>query len=67
MLRQCYQSVHSCTSAVEAVKILKGKEVFDLVLSDVHMPDMDGLKLLEVVGLELEIPVIMMSSDSTRP
>lgn len=65
MLRQCYQSVHSCTSAVEAVKILKGKEVFDLVLSDVHMPDMDGLKLLEVVGLELEIPVIMMSSDSS--
>jgi two-component response regulator (ARR-B family) len=28
------------------------------VLSDVHMPDMDGYKLLEHVGLEMDLPVI---------
>ncbi|XP_027360515.1 two-component response regulator ORR21-like isoform X2 [Abrus precatorius] len=29
------------------------------------MPDMDGYKLLEHVGLEMDLPVIMMSADST--
>lgn len=34
------------------------KGCFDVVLSDVHMPDMDGYKLLEHVGLEMDLPVI---------
>lgn len=29
-----------------------------MVISDVHMPDMDGFKLLELVGLEMDLPVI---------
>ena len=37
------------------------KELVDIVLSDVHMPDMDGFKLLEAIGLDLNIPVISTS------
>ena len=28
------------------------------MLSDVHMPDMDGFKLLEHIALELDVPVM---------
>ena len=34
------------------------------MLSDVHMPDMDGFKLLEIIQFELSIPVLMMSANS---
>ncbi|ONM22060.1 ubiquitin carrier protein 7 [Zea mays] len=34
------------------------KDQFDPVISNVHMPDMDGFKLLELVGLEMDLPGI---------
>lgn len=47
------------TRAERALDLLRDKRnVFDIVISDVHMPDMDGFKLLEQVGLEMDLPVI---------
>ena len=43
----------------EALKTLRERrDDFDIVLSDVHMPDMDGFKLLEHIALELDVPVM---------
>lgn len=68
MLKRCNYEVSTVTSGQEALSDLRAKQgtqnQYDLVLSDVYMPDMDGFKLLESIGLELEVPVIMMSSDS---
>ncbi|XP_024528570.1 two-component response regulator ORR21 isoform X1 [Selaginella moellendorffii] len=63
MLRECKYAVTTCSRATAALTILRErKESFDVVISDVHMPDMDGFKLLELIGLEMGIPVIMMSA-----
>ncbi|KAJ6356562.1 hypothetical protein OIU78_004619 [Salix suchowensis] len=64
MLCRCLYHVTTCSQATAALKLLRERKgYFDVVLSDVHMPDMDGFKLLELVGLEMDLPVIMMSAD----
>ncbi|KAK9802974.1 hypothetical protein WJX73_002283 [Symbiochloris irregularis] len=64
MLKHCNYLVTTCTNGKDALAKLRDPRAgFDLVLSDVYMPDMDGFKLLEHVGLELDLPVIMMSSN----
>ncbi|GMI87720.1 response regulator 11 [Hibiscus trionum] len=64
MLKKCCYEVTTCCLAREALNLLRQrKDGYDIVISDVNMPDMDGFKLLEHVGLEMDLPVIMMSVD----
>ncbi|KAL4303191.1 hypothetical protein GQ457_10G026350 [Hibiscus cannabinus] len=64
MLKKCFYEVTTCCLAREALNLLRQrKDGYDIVISDVNMPDMDGFKLLEHVGLEMDLPVIMMSVD----
>ncbi|XP_019173761.1 PREDICTED: two-component response regulator ORR24-like isoform X2 [Ipomoea nil] len=63
LLRKCQYHVTATNQAIRALELLReNKNEFDLVISDVDMPDMDGFKLLELVGLEMDLPVIMLSA-----
>eukprot|EP00250_Pteridium_aquilinum_P026589 c33250_g1_i1 orf=158-2065(+) len=65
MLKQCNYNVTTCCRVNLALQLLReNKDDYDLVMSDVYMPDEDGFKLLEVIGLELDLPVIMMSANA---
>ncbi|PQQ15107.1 two-component response regulator ARR2 [Prunus yedoensis var. nudiflora] len=68
MLQSLNYQVTKCRNAEEALCMLReDKGKFDIVISDVHMPTMEeGFKLLETVGLEMKLPVIMMSSDDNH-
>lgn len=55
-------SVEVAQSGLEAIEKME-KDVFDLVLTDLKMPEMDGLELLKTIkGTRPEIMVIMMTA-----
>ncbi|RCV22163.1 hypothetical protein SETIT_4G198600v2 [Setaria italica] len=68
LLQLCnYNNVTTVMEAETALDMLRERkdrdDQFDLVISDVFMPDIDGFKLLELIGLEMDIPVIMLSAN----
>ena len=53
--------VDAVESAIMALKKLK-KEIFDLIISDIKMPEISGIELLrKVKSIDGEIPVIMIT------
>ncbi|OMO63918.1 hypothetical protein CCACVL1_22182 [Corchorus capsularis] len=67
MLRKLLYQVTKCQLASDALAMLRAdKSRFDIVICDLHMPDMDGFKLLEIIRSEMDLPVVMMSSDDEK-
>ncbi len=61
-------NVTEAENGVEALAELK-KEKYDLILSDFHMPNMDGLELLKAVRSDRnlkKIPFIIMTLDGKK-
>lgn len=53
--------VMTCDSGIEAVERLK-KESFDVLITDIKMPEMDGLQLIEKLNqLNLKLKIIILS------
>ncbi|XLR37981.1 hypothetical protein S83_022641 [Arachis hypogaea] len=54
MLLKCRYNVTATTQSRKAIEMLRENKV----ISDVHMPGIDGFQLLELVGLEMDLPGI---------
>ena len=55
---RCPVSVTTCISAVQALRYLEHKE-FDLLVTDIVMPGMDGIELTNIVIDAYDMPVIL--------
>jgi len=62
LLREHGYSVISCENAKDAMAKLRENKV-DVVLTDIRMPEVSGLELLEEVrSINMDIPVILMTA-----
>ena len=50
------------SSAMEALKILSQSDRVDLIITDMQMPDVDGLQLSQQIKSKYGIPIILLSS-----
>ncbi|MCO4783180.1 MAG: response regulator [Candidatus Cloacimonetes bacterium] len=66
-LLQNHFDVTTAESAAEALLIIKEKTEFAVIITDIHMPEMDGIQLLEQVNLLSPRTVrIILTSDFTQ-
>ena len=65
MLQAAGFETHLASTATQALERLRAEE-YDVVLSDIQMPEMSGLEFLKAVRqVDLEVPVILMTADPT--
>ncbi|XP_058783380.1 two-component response regulator ORR24-like [Vicia villosa] len=62
LLQECQYNVTIAQSGITALNMLsENKNNFDMLMTNVQIPDIDGFMLLELVGMHL--PVILFSSN----
>jgi two-component system, chemotaxis family, chemotaxis protein CheY len=62
--------VVEAANGVEALRKLAPPAWFDIILTDVNMPVMDGLKLVQRIRMDAElkdIPIIVITTESSTP
>ncbi|CAD6336272.1 unnamed protein product [Miscanthus lutarioriparius] len=58
--------VTNAQTALDMLREMKDGNQFDLVISNVAMPNMDGFKLIELISLEMDLPVITKALAQTH-
>ncbi|XP_030536477.1 two-component response regulator ARR14-like [Rhodamnia argentea] len=68
MLQRCSYQVTKCQRGEDALSMIRERKGwFDIVLTDVHMPGMDGVQLLAEIGnMGITLPVVLFSCDAEK-
>jgi len=62
-LKKWNMAVVAVSSGLEALDMLSGQEEIDLVITDMQMPDMDGVELsTRIKTIRKDVPIILLSS-----
>ena len=70
MLNRCGFSVATANNGIEVIKLLKNAS-WDLILMDIQMPELDGIKTTKIIrdpGSDIpckDIPIIAMTAQAT--
>ncbi|MBR2296625.1 MAG: response regulator transcription factor, partial [Clostridia bacterium] len=66
-LRGCGYEVSACFDGEEAIEMM-GQKQFNMVISDIMMPKMDGFELAESIrSFDTQIPILFMSAKDDKP
>ncbi|GAX87235.1 conserved hypothetical protein [Lebetimonas natsushimae] len=63
-----FKNIIEARNGIEALSLLK-KENFNIIITDLHMPKMNGFELVKEIRKEIpieEIPILVLSSDSNN-
>lgn len=63
LLKQGY-SVFRSSSGLEALACLRGGELADLIILDLQLPDIEGLRLMELIKENCDVPIVINSGYS---
>ncbi|KAL5810293.1 hypothetical protein ACOSQ4_026861 [Xanthoceras sorbifolium] len=65
MLKSWQYKVTTANCPFDALAIVRSRNI-DLVVSDLHMPKMNGIQLQKQIEIEHKLPVMIMSSDDDQ-
>jgi CheY-like chemotaxis protein len=61
-LELCHYQVVTASTGLEALKLLRSEESYHVLLTDIVMPDISGLGLIEITRKEFpDLPIIAMT------
>jgi len=66
-LKECNMKITEVGDGTDAVEILK-KERFDIILTDINMPIMNGIELINIIknDLKLKIPIVIVTASDIK-
>jgi len=67
MLKIFFVDIHTSVDGEKALDVFKSVEGFNLILTDINMPIMDGIEMARLIReLDSDIPIVAMSAHNEK-